>query len=228
MLPLITRGLEVKMLNIIYKVTNKENGEVYIGATKDSLEKRKRDHLQKANMETGHKFQEAIRTYGPEAFTWEQIDTANTSNELAEKESRYILNFNSNKNGLNSDRGGGIRKNIYQYDVDFGDLLYVYPDLKSAGNAVNVDKRNISKACLGELKTCAGFYWSYLLSENFQPEGDKRKKQVFQFTVDGSFIKTFKSVAEASRETEINKSSIAKVCRGEYNSAGNFYWQYDI
>ena len=214
------------MLNIIYKVTNEENGKAYIGATKDSLEKRKKDHLQKANLETGHKFQEAIRTYGTEAFSWEQIDTALSPNELAEKESEYVLSYNSKNNGYNSDRGGGIKKNVYQYQVDLGNLLNVYPDLESAGSAVGVDKKSISKACLGELKTCAGFYWSYLLAANFKPEKDRRKKEVFQFELNGKFCDSFKSVAEAARETRVNKSSIAKCCRGVYTYAGGFYWEY--
>ncbi len=214
------------MLNIIYKVTNKESGEVYIGATKGSLEKRKKDHLQKASMNSGHKFQEAIRTYGPEAFSWEQVDTASSPNELAEKESRYILTYNSKTSGYNSDRGGGIKKDVYQYQIDQGHLLYVYPDLDSAASAVSVDKRNISKACLGEIKSCKGFFWSYTLAENFIPDEDKRIKQVFQFHLNGNFITSFKSVAEASRRIGVNKTSIAKCCRGEYHSAGDFLWRY--
>ncbi len=212
--------------SMVYKVTNTINGQVYIGATKDSLEKRKKDHLQKANIDAGHKFQEAIRTYGPEAFSWEQIDTASNPNDLAEKESRYVLNYNSKDAGLNSDRGGGIKKNVYQYQVDLGNLLCVYPDLESAGNAVSVDRKSISKACLGEIKTCAGYCWSYKLSENFKPEADKRKKKVFQFHLSGKFISSFKSVAEAARITGINKSSIAKCCRRDYTTAGGFYWEY--
>lgn len=217
---------EVKMFNIVYKATNEVTKEIYIGVTSKSLETRKKDHLQKANIDTGQKFQEAIRTYGPEAFSWVQIDSALTSNELADKESKYILAFNSQLEGYNSDRGGGIKKNVYQYEMEIGNLLYSYPDLQSAGNAVNVDKKSISKACLGEIKTCAGFYWSYNLNANFKPEADKRKKQVYQFTVNGKFLNSYKSVADASIRTTINKSSIAKCCRGHYKTAGEFYWQY--
>ena len=61
----------------------------YIGATKDDIGTRKRDHIQKANKETGHQFQEAIGTYGPEAFSWIQVDTVNSTDELARKEKEY-------------------------------------------------------------------------------------------------------------------------------------------
>ncbi len=214
------------MSKIIYKVTNLNNGEVYIGSTQDSLDKRKKDHLQKANANAGHKFQHAICTYGPDAFVWEQIDTSSTSNELAEKERQYVLKYKAQERGYNSDRGGGIKKNVYQYDIIHGNLICAYPDLESAGNAVGAHKTSISKACLGEIKNCKGFFWSYSLKDNFKPDEDKRIKKVFQFAKYGEYIGYFNSVVEASRNTGINTSSISKCCRGEYKYAGEYCWEY--
>lgn len=211
---------------IIYKVLNTFSDEIYIGATKCDLEKRKQDHIQKAHKKVGSTFQEAICTYGPDAFVWESIDTANTSNELANKESYYILQYHAKENGYNSDRGGGIKKNVYQYDINNGNLLNAYTDLGSAGNAVSAHKTSISKACLGEIKNCKGFFWSYSLRDNYKPEEDERNKKVFQFTLNGEYMCYFGSVAEASNKTGINRSSIAKCCRGKYKYAGNFYWKY--
>ena len=182
--------------------------------------------MDKAKKGSGHYFHESINTYGPEAYSWEQIDTAQTSNDLAAKEKEYILEYSSYEKGYNSDSGGGIKKNVYQYNLEDGNLLYSYSDLESAGSAVSVDKKSISKACLGEIKNCKGFCWSYQLSDNFQPEPDRRRKQVFQFNFEGEFIENFKSVSKASEITGINKSSIAKCCRGEYKSAGNYCWRY--
>lgn len=217
---------EVMMSNIIYKAVNTETGEIYIGATTKTLKDRMNDHLQKANKEISQKFQEAICTYGPDAFIWESIDTAITSNELANKESYYVLQYHAKDKGYNSDRGGGIKKNVYQYDIDNGNLLFTYPDLESAGNAVSAHKTSISKACLGDVKNCKGFFWSYFLRINFKPEEDERIKKVFQFALDGVYMSYFNSVAEASNKTGINRSSIAKCCRGEYKYAGDFYWKY--
>lgn len=214
------------MSNIIYKVENTTTGEIYIGATTKSLKDRINDHLQKANLEASYKFQEAIYTYGPEAFSWEQVDTAETVNELAQKEAQYIYMYNCKEQGYNSDRGGGIKKNVYQYDITNGNLLYTYSDLESAGNAVSAHKTSISKACLGDIKNCKGFFWSYTLNNNFKPEEDKRNKKVFQFALDGEYLNYFNSVSEASRKTGINTSSISKCCRGEYKYAGEYYWEY--
>lgn len=212
---------------IIYEVTNIMTGMKYIGATSNTLEKRKRDHFQKANKKVGSKFQEAIASYPPEAFEWEQIDTADCYNELAEKEKQYIFKYNSESDGYNEDRGGGFKKNIYQYDLESGVLLASFSQLEYAAVSVGVDKRTISKACLGEIKNCAGYSWSYILSENFKPEEDKRKKKVFQFYFHGEFVRSYNSVSEASRFTGVNSSSIAKCCRGEYKYAGDYYWEYE-
>jgi len=102
-----------------------------------------------------------------------------------------------------------------------------FPQLECAAIAVGVDKRTISKACLGEIKNCAGYSWSYTLSENYKPEEDKRKKKVFQFYFHGEFIQSYNSVSEASRFTRVNSSSIAKCCRGEYKYAGDYFWKYE-
>lgn len=211
---------------IIYKATNKKTNMVYIGATKKSVEERQKDHIQKSANNSGGFFQNEISTYGAENFDWEQIDTAESANELAEKERQYILQYKYRDESYNTDAGGGIIKRVYQYHIQSGELLNSFWGLKEASKSVRVDKKSISKACLGEIKTCAGYYWSYGLSANFKPEEDRRKQQVFQFSMEGEFLVRYKSVAEASRKTNVNKTSIAKCCRKEYKSAGDYYWEY--
>ncbi|HDZ04678.1 hypothetical protein LCGC14_0354280 [marine sediment metagenome] len=211
---------------IIYKVQNKLNGLVYIGATTDSLKARKQDHIHKAYLGLGSNFHEAIRAEGPEAFFWEQIDTANDNNELAEKEKQYIIKYNSQVKGYNSDSGGGFKKRVYQYSLINGSLLGAYKCLLSAANAVNAGKKSISNACLGYNKTCKGFYWSYTLTEPFVIEDDLRKKVVVQTDLKGNQIAIFESVAEASRVSGVSKTCIARCCRGKREHSSGFLWLY--
>ena len=87
---LLERRMEMENNKIIYKATNSVNGFVYVGATTKTIRDRKKDHLSKATSGESGKFQEAISTYGAEAFFWEQIDTASSIDELALKEKQYI------------------------------------------------------------------------------------------------------------------------------------------
>jgi hypothetical protein len=203
---------------------NLETGETYIGATTRSIDERKADHLQKAKKGTGSLFQEAIGTYGLEAFTWEQIDTATDANELAKKERQYIIQYNSKDSGYNSDSGGGFMKTVYQYN-DEGLLITSYNSLKEVETALNYDKRRISSACINAT-LWKGFYWSYSQDCTFKISTDSRKRKVFQYNYNGELIAEFVSVADASRITGVSKSCISRCCRGERRSSSGFIWTY--
>jgi len=211
---------------IIYKVENLETGSAYIGATTRSLEERKQDHLKKVSVNSEKPLHQAISTYGADAFTWESIDTAVTNNELAEKEVNYIFKFSEETELYNQDRGGGIPKQVYQYNVETGLLVNTYNSLTEAGEQFDIDKKALSKVCLSVNKTFRSFYWSYEYREPFKPIKDARNKFVAQFYEDGEKLVTFKSVSEASRLTGVNKTSIGKVCRGERTTAGGYIWKY--
>jgi group I intron endonuclease len=213
------------MMKIVYKVTNEESGKVYIGATTKSIDERKKDHIIKANNSSTNKFHSAISTYGAESFKWEQVDTALSTDELAQKEKEYILKYNSKEEGYNIDSGGGFKKTVYQYDIIDGKLLNKYSNLTDAGKVINVNKQDLSNVCLSVGKACKGFYWSYEYKEPFVPNVDNRKKKVSKYSLGGVFIENYNSIAEASKNTGINKSCIAKVCRGERKTSGGYIWR---
>ena len=210
--------------NIIYKVVNTITDEVYIGATTKSIEERKADHLQKSRRKVGSYFQEAIGTYGPDAFSWQQIDTANSTNELAEKERQYILQYNSKEQGYNSDSGGGFKKIVYQFNED-GILINSFSSLKEIEATLNYDKRRVSNACT-TATLWKGSYWSYSQNNTFKPTMDSRKKKVFQYSLNGEILALYNSVSEASRITGLSKTCISRCCRGERKSSSGFLWKY--
>ena len=79
--------------------------------------------------------------------------------------------------------------------------------------------------CLSVNKVSNGFVWSY--SSTFPIHiNDNRRKVVQQLTLEGEFLTEYKSVSEASKLTGCNKTSIAKVCRGERQSCGGFSWKF--
>ncbi|WP_437822841.1 NUMOD1 domain-containing DNA-binding protein [Tenacibaculum mesophilum] len=213
---------------IIYIVTNNKTDKVvYVGITTKSLSSRKKDHEQRAKRGKTNLFQETIATLGAENFKWVTDNTLYENDELAQKEQELIENYK--KQGvrlLNEDRGGGIQKTVYRYNVKDGGLLAKYTSLEEASNSVNSTKQQISRACINKTQY-KNHYWSYRLQVPFQPKKDNRLKEVIQCCpYSGKTINIFKSIAEASRVTEVNKNSIAKCCRGERKLAGDYFWKY--
>lgn len=86
----------------IYKITNSINDKVYIGQSARGVEQRFHRHIQDAMSERlDTHFARAIRMYGPENFTVEVIDTADTQDELNQKEQYWIRYYDSVKHGYN-------------------------------------------------------------------------------------------------------------------------------
>lgn len=93
---------------IIYKVTNKVNGKIYIGQTIRKMSYRWSQHG--AKKDNGF-FARAIRKYGKENFTVEILASAFTIEYLNELEIFFIKKFNSlSPNGYNIDLGGKNEK----------------------------------------------------------------------------------------------------------------------
>lgn len=120
----------------------------------------------------------------------------------------------------------GIDQQVYQYNALTGALISYYRDIEKAALHSKTKPEIIKQACEGEVKEVNGSFFNYNLYQNFMLNRDKRKKKVFQFSNGGEFLKSFDSVAEAALKTNVNKTSIAKCCRGEYNSAGSYNWEY--
>jgi len=92
----------------IYKVTNKVNGKLYVGQTRCQFSKRKREHINDANIGRGYKLENAINKYGKDNFIWEILYETENIEELDPKEIFFIQKYKANnkKYGYNSTEGG--------------------------------------------------------------------------------------------------------------------------
>lgn len=91
----------------IYKITNIENGKIYIGQTKQAFKERWRTHLKrgvKAEPGTQNKLYAAMWEDGAENFTFEVLSECDTT-ELNVKEREYIAFYHANTWGYNSTGG---------------------------------------------------------------------------------------------------------------------------
>ncbi len=96
---------------IIYKVTNKKNGKLYIGQTTQSLVERWWQHCHRSPSQKSRScLYSAIKKYGEDSFVVEQIDMAESLEELNFKEIIYIKALNTlSPNGYNMHLGGDAR-----------------------------------------------------------------------------------------------------------------------
>lgn len=100
----------MKLFGIIYKITNKINGKIYIGQTTLSVEARWRSHKTAAKNEykrgSTH-IQRAIKKYGADSFLVETICSCFDKNTLDRMEQHFIRTLNTvTPNGYNLTSGG--------------------------------------------------------------------------------------------------------------------------
>ena len=91
---------------LIYKITNKLNGKVYIGQTTKTLDIRRKGHIQAAKDGINHHLYNAMNKYGIENFEFEEVCKANSKSELNYLEAKYIIEYDSVRNGYNMGYGG--------------------------------------------------------------------------------------------------------------------------
>ena len=97
----------LKSYMILYKITNKINGMIYIGITTKSLNQRWKAHLNWAKFAKPYKLHEALNVFGAENFIIEQVDTTEDYEKLKTLEKQYIKNINCKyPNGYNLTSGG--------------------------------------------------------------------------------------------------------------------------
>ena len=79
--------------------------------------------------------------------------------------------------------------------------------------------------CVENLEWCDNFYNSNYGTHN-ERVGKAHSKTVFQITLDGKFVKEWKSTREVERILGINTTCISLACRGIYKTAGGYIWRY--
>lgn len=103
---LIGRLMGLKTVSGIYKITNLETQQVYIGQSVN-IKERFRQHIKRglgAETPTRNKLYNAMETFGVENFTYEIVETCPKA-ELNDKERYWIDYFKSQEFGYNETRG---------------------------------------------------------------------------------------------------------------------------
>ena len=92
----------------IYSITNKINGKMYIGLTKQDFDTRWRQHKWSLNNQSHENdyLQKAWNKYGQEGFVFSTLHLCDELDDLSELEIYYIKKYNAYGDGYNLTAGG--------------------------------------------------------------------------------------------------------------------------
>lgn len=193
---------------IIYKITNRIDGKIYIGQTKRSIEKRWREHCRSDSQCV--RMHKAIEKYGKENFTVTQIDSAIDQEEANAKEIYWISFFDS----ANKEKG---------YNLTYGGAI---------GNFNDEVRKKMSQDRTGEKNNFFGKHHTVemrkVMSEKKKGiyEGSNHPKARKVRCVDTEEV--FDTIKEAEQRFNISHGKITTVCQHRYGrkTAGGKRWEY--
>ena len=135
------------MKGIIYKITNKVNNKSYIGQTRQSIQFRWNQHINKKDKTYFHN---AIHKYGKDNFEISVLEECDVK-DLDAKEIFYIAKYDTFKNGYNLTIGGDGNRRLL-LDTKYDEIKELYLSGFSSNKIAtlyNVDKSTIVKILLG-------------------------------------------------------------------------------
>ena len=217
----------------VYKHTNKINGKVYIGMTGESTLNKRWDNGN--GYKDNDSFFSDIQKYGwIEGFYHIVMEDNLTKEEAEDLEKKLIRKYNSqNKDyGYNLAVGGATcaanAVKVYQYDLN-GKFIKEY---SSIAEAVRMNKgvydSTIRACCRGKRDNVGEYIWKFANEKEKSKDCKTNKdREVFQYSLDGKFIKSYKNAVEASLYVNISSTLIHRACQNITSSSGKFQWFYE-
>lgn len=201
-----------KLKGIIYKITNVVNKKSYIGRSKNSFWKRYRagDWIQNSHNE---ELKTDVELYGPDKFHIEILISGVIDDQLADKESQFIIEYNT------------LHPSGYNHTInDNGCTSLTYREKLSSevrkAKFLKPDKRRGTKL---SPEACLNLRRSHL---NLTHPKALIVQQLDKIT--GDVLREFPSISSAAREMHRNSESIRNVCYGKRKSSAGYGWKFKI
>lgn len=194
------------MNGIIYKVTNKVNGKIYIGQTIRNISERMGEHIRHHDTY----FDVAIDKYGIDSFDVSIIDFSSDTDELNKKERHWIAFFNSlAPNGYNLCEGGGVTNGFHHKEES-------KQKMSASKNGIYMGENN-------------PFYGKHHSKEQTEKWSKTRKYSGTWTARKVICIETgevFDCMQRAADKYNLKATHIGRVCRGVRKTTGGFHWKY--
>lgn len=126
-----------------------------------------------------------------------------------------------------------------------GEIFYIFSSIKEAESFFNLSQGTISHVLKKDRKTSCDLIWLYkddydnmdefTLTEHIEwslrcdkhiNKTSYKPKIIYQFNIDGEFIKEWESLAKVEKELKINRSAICNCAKGRTKSSGGYIWKY--
>jgi group I intron endonuclease len=225
------------MEGCIYKITNKINGKFYIGKTIKSLSKRFYNHCYDANKRNSNSyFHRAIRKYGKENFIIEEIEVC--KNNLSNREMFWISHLNPHYNQTLGGDGGILG---FKHTEETKNLLSEKRKGKYTGEQnpfygqhhTQETKQKLSKMRKGQPSPCGFAGKSHKeeskskTSQTLKNNPNVKRVKVFQYDIEGNFLREFQSISDAAQFVGTNPSNIKYTCEGKFKHCKGYKWSYE-
>jgi len=126
---------------------------------------------------------------------------------------------------------------VVQFDLH-GRFIAEYPSSKEAWRKTGISRHSIIAVCNHKDKyySAKGFLWAHIEETRLLPDGTrellqinnaKQQKPIYQYDLDGNFIKRYISAREAATENGICAESIQCVARNERKTYKRYIWRYE-
>lgn len=225
------------MKYIVYITINLCNGKFYIGVHRtnpNTFDGYIGCGIYRASQATkDYVLHKAVRKYGYENFK-RTIIKIFPDNEEGRKQAfeleailvnETLLKSKSTYNtALGESTTENLMKTVYMFDLN-GNYLRSFKSAREAAAYIQPDNQDnarsaIKNNCLGTTSSSYGYFWSYTKEFTYKNE---RMKEVAQYTINGKFLRTFKSITEAEVALSLNNITQAIYKKG---SAGGYQWRY--
>ncbi len=222
--------------NGIYKITNINNGKIYIGSSfcLGGFNRRWIVHKSQLNKGRHHNshLQSAWNKYGNELFKFEIIEIVEDSEIIFIREQYYIdyyqsfddkLGYNLSKRcvapmlGLKHTEEAkkkiGLASIGNKYALGFKHSDETKKKMSDSRQNITVETRQKRSRSLMGNKNSLGFK-------------SVHRKQIYQMDIDNNIIKLWDCMTIAASNLNLKTANICKVCKGLRKTTGGYKWKY--
>lgn len=202
----------------IYKILNIVNNKIYIGSSGDIMQRIRLHRSQlKRGIHGNSYLQNSWNKYGSKSFRFSIVEECEKT-FLIERESFYINLFSA----LDRNKGYNVASNIHDTSgYKWSEASRLKLSMSKKGTKMH---KNTLKALIEANKKRVYKTGFNQKRESVEKSAESRKVKILQYSINGIFIREWKSAEDAGISLNLLPSGIRNCCVGRRYIVGNFQW----